>query len=59
MSKIKIKQLRSGIGRPARQKKTLQALGLNKINKVVEHEVNPQIMGMVDKVKHLVEVEEL
>jgi large subunit ribosomal protein L30 len=59
MSKIKIKQLKSGIGRPARQKKTLQALGLNKINKVVEHEVNPQIMGMVDKVKHLVEVEEL
>ncbi len=59
MSKIIIKQVKSGIGRPARQKKTLVALGLNKINRVVEHEVNPQIMGMVNRVKHLVEVEEL
>jgi len=59
MSKIRIKQVKSGIGRPLRQKKTLQALGLRKISGVVEHEANPQILGMVNKVKHLVEVEEL
>ena len=59
MNKIKIKQIRSGIGHPARQKKTLVALGLNKINRVAEHKVNPQIMGMVNRVKHLIEVEEL
>ena len=54
MSKIKIKQIRSQIGRPKNQKGTLAALGLHKINQVVEHESTPQILGMVEKIKHLV-----
>ena len=59
MAKIKIKQVRSKIDRPKRQKRTLEALGLKKINQVVEHESTPQIMGMVNAIKHLIEVEEL
>lgn len=59
MSKIKIRQVRSGIGRPLKQKKTLEALGLKKMHSIVEHEATPQIIGMVNKIKHLVEVEEL
>jgi large subunit ribosomal protein L30 len=59
MSKIKIKQVRSKIDRPERQKRTLEALGLKKINQVVEQEATPQILGMVNAVKHLVEVEEV
>ena len=59
MPKIRIKQVRSTIGSTQRQKKTIQALGLGKINRVVEKETNPQIIGMVNKVHHLVEVEEL
>ena len=55
--KIKIKQIRSGINRPSNQKKTLKALGLKRINHVVEHESNPQILGMVNVVNHLVRVE--
>ena len=54
MSKIKIKQIRSEIGRPKNQKGTLKALGLRKINQVVEHDSTPQILGMVEKIKHLV-----
>ncbi|MCB9187432.1 MAG: 50S ribosomal protein L30 [Flavobacteriales bacterium] len=56
MAKIKLKQVRSAINRPARQKKTLQALGLRKLNQVVEHEATPQVLGMVAKVSHMVEV---
>jgi large subunit ribosomal protein L30 len=56
MAKIKVKQVRSAINRSARQKKTLQALGLKKMNQVVEHEATPQILGMVAKVGHMVEV---
>lgn len=56
MAKIKVKQVKSAINRPARQKKTLQALGLKKLNQVVEHEASPQILGMVAKVSHMVEV---
>lgn len=59
MAKIKIKQVRSRIDRPERQKRTLEALGLKKINQVVEHENTPQIMGMVNAIKHLIEVEEV
>ena len=59
MSKIKIKQVRSKIDRPDRQKRTLEALGLKKINQVVEHDSTPQIMGMVNAIKHLIEVEEV
>jgi len=59
MSKIKITQTRSKIGSPKRQKATLEALGLRKINGSVELEATPQILGMVTKVRHLVKVEEL
>ena len=54
MSTIKIKQVRSRIRRPKNQKLTLDALGLKKLNQVVEHEDTPQIRGMVAKVSHLV-----
>ena len=54
MAKIKIKKIRSEIKRPGDQKKTLLALGLKKIGQVVEHEDTPNIIGMVNKVKHLV-----
>lgn len=58
MAKIKITQVKSKIGSTDRQKKTLEALGLSKINATVEHEATPQIMGMVAKVQHLVSVQE-
>lgn len=56
MATIKIKKVRSIINRPNRQKLTMQALGLNKMNKVVEHESTPQILGMIKKVDHLLEI---
>ncbi|MEQ1623055.1 MAG: 50S ribosomal protein L30 [Sediminibacterium sp.] len=59
MKKIKITQVKSGIDRPERQKLTLKALGLNKLNASKEVEATPQILGMVNKVSHLVKVEEI
>lgn len=59
MKKVKITQVRSGIGRPERQKRTLQALGLRRIRHSVEHDATPQILGMVEKVRHLVTFEEV
>lgn len=59
MAKIRVKQVKSGIDRSKRQKLTLQALGLNKLNATKEVEATPQILGMVKKVNHLIEVEEL
>lgn len=56
MATIKIKQIKSRINCPAVQKRTLDALGLKKMNQVVEKENTPAIMGMVKKVHHLVEV---
>ncbi|KRO89882.1 MAG: 50S ribosomal protein L30 [Bacteroidetes bacterium] len=56
MALIKIKKVRSEIKRPANQKKTLLALGLKKIGQVVEHQDTPSIVGMINKVKHLVTV---
>jgi large subunit ribosomal protein L30 len=56
MATIKIKQVRSKIKSPKVQKLTLEALGLKKMNAVVEHEATPQIMGMIARVHHLVEV---
>ena len=56
MAKIQIKQVKSRINRPARQKKTLDALGLKKLNHTVVHEATPQVLGMVKAVRHLVEV---
>ena len=56
MATIKIKQVRSAIKRPAVQKATIKALGFRKLNQVVEHEATPQILGMVKKVQHMLEV---
>lgn len=57
MAKIKVTQVKSQINRPKRQKRTLEALGLKKLNHTVEHEESPQILGMIRKVSHLVNVE--
>lgn len=57
MATIKIKQVKSKIKCPKSQKLTLEALGLKKLNAVVEHEDTPAILGMVEKVRHLVVVE--
>lgn len=59
MSQIQVKLVRSAIDRPERQKRTVQALGLRKINSTATHETNPSILGMVASVKHLLEVTEL
>ncbi len=56
MSKVKIKQVRSRIGRQKDQKLTIDALGLRKKNIIVEHNATPQIMGMIKKVKHLIAI---
>ena len=58
MTKIKVKQVKSRIGRPKDQKRTLDALGLRKMQAVVEHDATPQILGMVAKIKHLITVVE-
>jgi len=57
MATVKIKQVRSRIKCPKDQKRTLDVLGLRKMNRVVEHEATPSIMGMIEKVKHLVSIE--
>jgi len=59
MKKIKVTQVKSIIDRPERQKRTMVALGLRKMNATVEVEATPQILGMVRKVNHLIKVEEL
>jgi len=59
MKKIKVTQVKSAIDRSERQKLTLKALGLNKLNASKEIEATPQILGMIRKVDHLVKVEEL
>ena len=56
MGKITIKQVKSGIDRPHRQKRTLQALGFRKLNQTIEKEATPQIMGMIQSVQHLVTI---
>ncbi len=59
MSKLKITQIRSVIKRPKNQKLNIQALGLGKINRSVEVEGTPEVLGQIEKVKHLVEVTKL
>ena len=59
MGKVKVTQVRSQIRRPKDQKRTLEALGLRKMNQVVEHDATPTILGMINKVKHLVSVKEI
>jgi large subunit ribosomal protein L30 len=59
MAKIRITQIKSKNRKPERQKRTLAALGIRKMHHSVEHEATPQIMGMVEKVRHLVKIEEI
>jgi large subunit ribosomal protein L30 len=59
MAKIKITQIKSAIKRPKVQKATLVALGIKKLNKPVEQEATPQILGMVNKIQHLLKVESI
>jgi large subunit ribosomal protein L30 len=59
MKKLKITQNRSIIGRPLRQKRTIAALGLRRMHHTIEVEATPQILGMIDKVKHLISIEEV
>ena len=58
MAQIKIQQVRSQMKCPKEQKLTLQALGLKKLNQIVEHNDTPQIRGMINAVKHLVRIVE-
>ena len=58
MKKVKIKQVRSGIKKPLRQKRTLEALGFKRLNQTIEVEVTPQVQGMINAVSHLIEVVE-
>lgn len=59
MTRVRVKQVKSKIGRLQNQKRTLEALGLRKINQVVEHNATPAIMGMIETVKHLISFEEI
>ena len=59
MKKVRVTQIKSGIGRPINQKRTLEALGIRRMNQTVEKELTPQIQGMIDTVHHLVRVEEI
>lgn len=56
MATIKIKQVKSTIKKPLRQKRTIKALGFKRLNQVIEKEATPQILGMIRKVNHLVQV---
>jgi large subunit ribosomal protein L30 len=58
MAKVKIRQVRSGIGQSQKHRGTLRALGLGKIGRTAEHSEGPELAGMLRKVRHLVEVEE-
>ncbi|MCL8008427.1 50S ribosomal protein L30 [Gelidibacter japonicus] len=59
MAKIKVKKVKSAINRTSKQKRILESLGLRKMNQVVEHDDTPSILGMINKVQHLVSVEEI
>ncbi|MBL4604949.1 MAG: 50S ribosomal protein L30 [Flavobacteriaceae bacterium] len=59
MANIKVTQVKSVIDRSKRQKATMEALGLRKMNRSVVHEATPQILGMVAKVNHLIKVEQI
>lgn len=56
MAIIKIKQTKSAINRPKDQKRTIEALGFRKLNQIIEKEATPQVMGMVNKVSHMLEI---
>jgi len=56
--KVKLTQVKSAINRPKDQKATIQALGLGKLNRTIEKDCTPQILGMIKKVSHLIKIEE-
>jgi large subunit ribosomal protein L30 len=58
LSKLKVTWVKSGIGYPKDQKRTIRALGFRRLNQTIEHDDSPSIRGMVQKVRHLVKVEE-
>jgi len=58
METIKIKQVKSAINRPKDQKRTIEALGFKRLNQVIEKEATPQVMGMIRKVAHMVDIVE-
>jgi large subunit ribosomal protein L30 len=57
--KVRVTQIKSGIGYPLREKRTLKSLGLRRMHQTKEHELTPQVEGMIRKVSHLVKVEEV
>jgi large subunit ribosomal protein L30 len=59
INKIKITQIRSTIHRPKNQKRTIEALGIHRMNQSVVHQATPQILGMTKAVRHLVQIEEV
>lgn len=59
MAKVKITQVKSGIKRTERQKQTLVALGIKRMHRPIEKEVSPAVQGMIDKVAHLLKVENI
>lgn len=59
MKKLRITQVKSQIDRPQVQKRTITALGIKKLNRPIEVEATPQILGMIDTVKHLLKIEEI
>jgi large subunit ribosomal protein L30 len=59
MKKVRITQIKSGIGRPIDQKRTLEALGIKRMHHTVEKELTPQVEGMINKVQHLLKIEEI
>jgi len=59
MEKLKISQIKSSIDEPRRQKRTLQALGIKKMHRVIEVNATPQILGMINKIQHLLSVEKI
>jgi len=58
-SRLRIRQVRSAIGRDEKQKRTVRALGIRRMHQVVVHDDSPIIRGMIERVRHLVEVEEV
>ena len=59
MKKLRVTQTRSGINRPQRQKRTIIALGIKRMNRPIEVVATPQILGMIAKISHLIKVEEI
>jgi large subunit ribosomal protein L30 len=59
MKKVRITQIKSGIGRHRRQKATLTALGFKRLHQTLEVELSPSVQGMIESVKHLLRIEEI